>query len=72
MASVIDVNTLSKNEIILLIKDLLDHKIITHQFLSEVAEMNDLKSEDIEDMAKIEALINKHFDEYDEVFRKLA
>jgi hypothetical protein len=71
MASVIDVKALSKNEVIHLIKDLLNENILTHQLLSEVADIN--KSKDsTENINYIEALIDKHFEEYDEVFRKLA
>jgi len=71
MASVIDVKTLSKNEILHLIQDLLNEKIITPELLAELAEKeHNLDSK--EDMAFIESLVNKHFEEYDEVFRKLA
>ena len=72
MASVIDVKKLTKNEIKHLIHDLIESKIITHQFLLELAESKVKKNEDIDDMQFIESLIDKHFEEYDEVFRKLA
>jgi predicted house-cleaning noncanonical NTP pyrophosphatase (MazG superfamily) len=73
MASVIDVKTLSKKEIVLLLKDLIDNKMVTHQILAKVAETNSTVNEhDIDDMSYIESLIDKHFEEYDEVFRKLA
>lgn len=48
MAKLIDVKTLGKKEIILLVKDLLDNKIITHQLLTEVAEMADATGDDTE------------------------
>ncbi len=72
MASVIDVKTLSKNEIKHLIHDLIESEIITHQFLLELVESKVKKNEDFDDMQYIESLIDKHFEEYDEVFRKLA
>ena len=72
MASVIDVKTLSINEIKHLINDLIESDIITHEFLLEIAESKMNKNENSNDMAYIESLINKHFEEYDEVFRKLA
>jgi hypothetical protein len=72
MASVIDVKTLSKTEIIHLVKDLLESKIITHQFLSELADISGAEVNDTHSMEYIESLIDKHFEEYDEVFRKLA
>ena len=71
MDSVIDVRTLSKDEIIHLVRQLLDLKLITPQLLTEVAKKNN-SNDDIESMDYIESLINKHFEEYDEVFRKLA
>jgi hypothetical protein len=71
MASVIDIKTLSKDEIVHLIKQLLDLKIITPQLLSEIAKKNN-DAVNPESMEYIESLINKHFEEYDEVFRKLA
>ena len=71
MDSVIDVRTLSKDEIIHLVRQLLDLKLITPQLLTEVAKKNN-SNNDIESMDYIESLINKHFEEYDEVFRKLA
>ena len=71
MASVIDVKTLSKSEIIHLVKDLLESKIITHQFLSELANISETENDTLS-MEYIESLIDKHFEEYDEVFRKLA
>lgn len=72
MASIIDVKTLSKNEIKHLIHDLIESEIITHEFLLEIAESKTKKNENSNDMEYIELLINKHFEEYDEVFRKLA
>ncbi len=69
MASVIDVKTLSKEDVIHLIKDLLHEKLITREILDEIADKNN-HSED--DLAYIERLVNKHFEEYDEIFRKLA
>ena len=71
MASVIDVKTLSKGELIHLVKDLLESKIITHQFLSELADISETENDTLS-MEYIESLIDKHFEEYDEVFRKLA
>ena len=71
MASVIDIKTLSKDEIVHLIKQLLDLKIITPELLSEIAKRNN-DAIHPENMEYIESLINKHFEEYDEVFRKLA
>ena len=71
MASVIDVKTLSKEEIVGLIKELLKEKIITNEFLSELADQNS-QDDTFDDLAYIESLIDKHFEEYDEVFRKLA
>jgi len=38
----------------------------------EIAESKTKKNENSNDMEYIELLINKHFEEYDEVFRKLA
>ncbi len=72
MASIIDVKTLSKKEIKQLIHDLIESKIISHEFLLEIAESKTKKNENSNDMEYIESLINKHFEEYDEVFRKLA
>ncbi|MBC7885394.1 MAG: hypothetical protein H7X99_07955 [Saprospiraceae bacterium] len=72
MASIIDVKTLSKSEIINLVKDLLESKIITRNFLSELADISDSEVVDTSSMEYIESLIDKHFEEYDEVFRKLA
>ncbi len=69
MASVIDVKTLSKEDVIHLIKDLLHEKLITREILDKIADKNN-HSED--DLAYIERLVNKHFEEYDEIFRKLA
>lgn len=71
MASVIDIKTLSKDEIVHLIKQLLDLKIITPHLLSEIAKKNN-DAVNPESMEYIESLINKHFEAYDEVFRKLA
>ena len=59
------------DEIIHLVRQLLDLKLITPQLLTEVAKKNN-SNDDIESMDYIESLINKHFEEYDEVFRKLA
>jgi len=70
MANVIDIKALSKEELLSLIKSLLNEKFITHELLSEIAENN--TNDGTDNMAEIEALINKHFEEYDEVFRKLA
>lgn len=72
MASVIDVKKLTKKEIKHLIHELIESEIITHQFLVELAESKAKKSEDLDDIQYIESLIDKHFEEYDEVFRKLA
>lgn len=69
MASVIDVKTLSKNDVIHLIKDLLNEKLITREILDEIADKNNQYEDD---MAYVERLVNKHFEEYDEIFRKLA
>lgn len=72
MASVIDIKTLSKKDIKSLIHDLIESEIITHQLLLDIAEFGESKSKDLNDMSYIESLIDKHFEEYDEVFRKLA
>lgn len=69
MANVIDVKTLSKEELFGLIRNLITEKLITHEFLVEVANNN---YNNIDDISEIDALISKHFEEYDEVFRKLA
>ncbi|MFZ1750279.1 MAG: hypothetical protein WAU01_08815 [Saprospiraceae bacterium] len=68
MASVIDVKKLSKKEIQQLVYELIESEMITSQFLLELAE----SKEKTDDLKYIESLIDKHFEEYDEVFRKLA
>lgn len=69
MANVIDVKALSKEELLGLIRNLITEKLITHELLAEVADNN---YSYIDEMSEIDALISKHFEEYDEVFRKLA
>ena len=71
MENTIDVKTLSKTQIICLIKDLIDEKLITSQLILQILDKKP-ENEPVEDLAYIEQLINKHFEEYDEVFRKLA
>lgn len=65
----IDVTKLSKEESINLVKDMLEHKLITKELIDQI---NEEKSINGIDMSQIEAMIRKHFEEYDEVFRKLA
>ncbi len=69
MANVIDVKTLSKEELLGLIRNLIIEKLITHELLSEIANNN---YGSIDDISEIDTLISKHFEEYDDVFRKLA
>lgn len=69
MANVIDVKTLSKEELLGLIRNLITEKLITHELLSEIANNN---YGSIDDISEIDTLISKHFEEYDDVFRKLA
>jgi hypothetical protein len=71
MAGVIDVKNLNKDEIRHLIIELLNQNLITMDILTELVE-NKNKDTSEGDMSHIESLINKHFEEYDEVFRKLA
>jgi hypothetical protein len=71
MEKAIDVKTLSKPQIIRLIKDLIDEKLITSQLILQILDKKP-ENEPLEDADYIEKLINKHFEEYDEVFRKLA
>ena len=69
MANVIDVKTLSKEELLGLIRNLITEKLITHELLTEIANNN---YGSIDDISEIDTLISKHFEEYDDVFRKLA
>jgi hypothetical protein len=71
MENAIDVKTLSKTQIIRLVKDLIDEKLITSQLILQILDKKPV-SESGEDLDYVEKLINKHFEEYDEVFRKLA
>lgn len=72
MASVIDVKQLTKKEIKHLLNDLIESEIVTHQFLLDLVETKSKEMEKTNDLNYIESLIDKHFEEYDDVFRKLA
>ena len=70
-STTIDVKKLSKEEVVILVKNLFKENLITNELLEEMANINS-KNTSQEELAYIEQLIEKHFEEYDEVFRKLA
>jgi hypothetical protein len=65
----IDVTKFSKTEVISLLQEMFKANMITKEIVDEVFQTKTINGID---MTRIEKLIDKHFEEYDEVFRKLA
>ncbi|HMP31702.1 MAG TPA: hypothetical protein PKD85_19020 [Saprospiraceae bacterium] len=63
----IDVKKLSKESVKSLLRELISADMLTAEFLKELQIESTNK-----DFNRLEKIINKHFEQYDEVFRKLA
>ncbi len=63
----IDVAKLSKKEVKQVLQDMINGKIVTIQLLEELC-----LAENKKDKNRISEIVDRHFEEYDEVFRKLA
>ncbi|MFT4532743.1 MAG: ADP-heptose:LPS heptosyltransferase [Saprospiraceae bacterium] len=69
----LDINTITIDEAKALFVELLKTRKLDKSFLQEVVDKYSSAIEDSdEEMIIIEQLVNKHFKEYDEVFKALA
>lgn len=69
----LDINTITNDEAKALFVELLKSRKLDKSFLQEVVDKYSSTIEDSdEEMIIIEQMVNKHFKEYDEVFKALA
>ena len=70
----IDLNTITQEEAKALFVELLKSRKIDKTFLQAVVNKYSgiIEEDSDEDMLMIEKMVDKHFDEYDEVFKALA